>query len=601
MQPIITYYQQNAQAAQQQADKFKSESNTYSFIRLAVFLGIGFFIFIGAMMNNATLIAITVPVLLIIFAVLVKKQSKCNQQHKYYSDLKQINDNEIASLQTRGNLYNNGAKFSDEKHFYTSDLDIFGNMSLFQLINRAATTSGSTKLGEWLSAPAGKPVILERQAAAQEIADKNQWKLEFQTLLLFANKTDGDTLKALFAFLKSPLNIPGEVALSKYIQIAPYLMLAAIIGSFFWPIAELAAIVLGIANLAIVSIKSAYIAKSSAIADKISKILSNYASVFEKIEKEDWQSAHNGNLALRIKQDQTSKNIALLARLIEKMSYNLNMLVGILLNIFFLWALKQTIAIEQWKRSNQQSMEDAFEVIADFEAIVSIGGLRFNYPDWTLPQIADGDAYTIIAQNITHPLISSTNRVNNNYELTNAFKIDIITGSNMAGKSTFLRTIGINTVLALCGAPVCADAMQVSIMTVVSYMRIKDSLNESTSTFKAELDRLQMLLKAVEHEYKVFFLIDEMLRGTNSVDKYLGSKAVIEQLIAKKGVGMVATHDLQIAQLEQKYPDYVRNFYFDIQVVDGEMLFDYKIKHGECKTFNASLLLKQIGIDIKTE
>ena len=144
----------------------------------------------------------------------------------------------------------------------------------------------------------------------------------------------------------------------------------------------------------------------------------------------------------------------------------------------------------------------------------------------------------------------------------------------------------------------CAGYMKVSVMTVISYMRIKDSLNESTSTFKAELDRLQMLLRIVESNEKVFFLVDEMLRGTNSVDKYLGSKAVIEQLISKKGVGMVATHDLQIAELEKKYPDYLRNFYFDIQVSNGEMLFDYKIKHGECKTFNASMLLKQIGIDV---
>jgi len=143
--------------------------------------------------------------------------------------------------------------------------------------------------------------------------------------------------------------------------------------------------------------------------------------------------------------------------------------------------------------------------------------------------------------------------------------------------------------------------MQVSVMTVLSYMRIKDSLNESTSTFKAELDRLQMLLAAVDSDAKIFFLIDEMLRGTNSVDKYLGSKAVIQQLIGKKGVGMVATHDLQIAELEKQYPDYIRNFYFDIQVKDGEMLFDYKIKHGECKTFNASLLLKQIGINVEAK
>ena len=259
------------------------------------------------------------------------------------------------------------------------------------------------------------------------------------------------------------------------------------------------------------------------------------------------------------------------------------------------------IAIENWKRQNRDDIETAFDVIAEFEALISIGSLAINYPDWCYPQIADGEGYTVTAKNLAHPLINEHYRVANDYELNNAFNIDIITGSNMAGKSTFLRTIGINTVLALCGAPVCAGEMQVSVITIISYMRIKDSLNESTSTFKAELDRLQMLLAAVSNEPKVFFLIDEMLRGTNSVDKYLGSKAVIEQLISKKGVGMVATHDLQIAQLEQKYPDYVRNFYFDIQVIDGEMLFDYKIKHGECKTFNASLLLKQIGIDVGRE
>jgi DNA mismatch repair ATPase MutS len=264
------------------------------------------------------------------------------------------------------------------------------------------------------------------------------------------------------------------------------------------------------------------------------------------------------------------------------------MIVGIILNLFLLWDIRQIIAIENWKRSNWENVEESFDVIAEFEALISIAVPAINYPEWAMPVIADTEGYTLTATNIAHPLIRSEKRVDNNYELQDAFKIDIITGSNMAGKSTFLRTIGINTVLALSGAPVCASAMEVSVITIVSYMRIKDSLNESTSTFKAELDRLQMLLAAVEHENKVFFLIDEMLRGTNSMDKYLGSKAVIEQLISKKGVGMVATHDLQIARLEDKYPNYVRNYYFDIQVLNGEMLFDYKIKHGECKTFNAS-------------
>ncbi|MES2807831.1 MAG: DNA mismatch repair protein MutS [Bacteroidota bacterium] len=597
-QNVIEQYTQNAEQATAEARKFKQMANEYSFMRLGIFAALFISVWIGATNDNFTFIAISVVVLVFAFAWLVSRQSKYEQQRRYFEDLAHVNQNEINSIQTRGNIYDNGARFGNDKHFYSSDLDVFGNMSLFQLINRAATSLGSGLLANWLSAPAKKNLILERQEAVAEITAKNQWKLEFQTLLLFANKTDTNQLKGLFIYLKTPLDIPGEKALSKYINIAPYLLSASIIASLFWPIAQLAVLLLAAANLVIVVSKGGYIAKSSAIADKISQTLASYSVVFDKIENQSWQARQNIALAKTIKEKGTSKNIAQLAKLIDKLSYNLIMVVGFVLNVFLLWALKQTIAIEQWKRNNHESLEDAFEVIAGFEALASIASIKTNYPDWATPQIEDSEAYTLVAKDLAHPLINTKNRVTNDYELKATFNIDIITGSNMAGKSTFLRTIGINTVLALAGAQVCADSMTVSVMTMVSYMRIKDSLNESTSTFKAELDRLQMLLAAVEQEYKVFFLIDEMLRGTNSVDKYLGSKAVIEQLIAKKGVGMVATHDLEIAKLENDYPAYVRNFYFDIQVIDGEMLFDYKMKHGECKTFNATMLLERIGIKI---
>lgn len=168
----------------------------------------------------------------------------------------------------------------------------------------------------------------------------------------------------------------------------------------------------------------------------------------------------------------------------------------------------------------------------------------------------------------------------------------------MAGKSTFLRTVGINAVLAYSGAVVSAQAMELPIYRLVSYMRIKDDLQESTSTFKAEIDRMKFILGVVEVAEDSFFLIDEMLRGTNSVDKYLGSRAIIKKLIGMQGKGMVATHDLQLATLEEENADYIKNFHFDIQVREGEMLFDYKLKAGRCTVFNASLLLKGIGIDV---
>lgn len=168
----------------------------------------------------------------------------------------------------------------------------------------------------------------------------------------------------------------------------------------------------------------------------------------------------------------------------------------------------------------------------------------------------------------------------------------------MAGKSTFLRTVGINAVLAFAGAPACAERLEISLMKLVTYMRIRDSLNESTSTFKAELDRLKMILDTAGGTEKTYFLIDEMLRGTNSVDKYRGSRAVIKKLLNAGAAGMVATHDLQLAGLQAEHPGRIRNYHFDIRVEQGEMRFDYLLKEGECVTFNASLLLRKIGVDV---
>jgi DNA mismatch repair ATPase MutS len=594
-------YQKRSDFAQQEADKYKDLANTYSLYRLGVF---GLFILavcIAVSLDEIVIVTFSVVGLILWFSWLIKKQNEYEILKNYFLDFKKVTDNEIASIKNYANMYDNGAMFSNDAHYYTADIDIYGNFSLFQLINRAATFPGMVKLAAWLHKPAAKDVVLLRQQAVAEIAGKNDWKLDTQAHLLFSLKQQKEQIKNLLAYLKIPVDINGEKWLSVYCTLAPYILLANVILGIFYAKAFYFLPVLGLFNYRQSSSRSEIVAKTDLIAGRIGATLKHFVLAFKSIESEEWESAYLKEVSAQIKNingDAISDRIAQLSTLINKLNSRLNLVVDIIMNVLFVWNIRQIISIEKWKRNNQENLETAFDVLAEFEAVISLASLRINYPEWTFPQIADGNGYTLTAKNLAHPLINVDKRVANDYELNDAFKIDIITGSNMAGKSTFLRTIGINTVLALCGAPVCASEMQVSVITIITYMRIKDSLNESTSTFKAELDRLQMLLNAVETENKVFFLIDEMLRGTNSVDKYLGSKAVIEQLIKKNGVGMVATHDLQIAELEKSHPDYVRNFYFDIQVLNGQMLFDYKIKHGECKTFNASLLLKQIGIDV---
>lgn len=598
-QDIISDYKNRAAAAAAEAAKYEKLANQYSLLRLVVF---GLFILsvVAAIsLDEIVIIIVSAAALSLCFAWLVKKQGGFDSMKNYFLDIEKVNENEIGSMQNGTNIYPDGSEFISDKHYYTSDLDIFGPNSLFQLVNRAATTNGINKLAAWLSAPAKKETILARQQAVDEIAAKNDWKIHTQANLVFGLKQGKHEIRNLFAYLQTPVELERQW-LYWYCRVAPYLLGGLIIIAVFYTPARYAAGLAALFNLRLVVSKAKIIKKTDLVAGKIGEALGRFVFAFKGIENEKWKSDYLAGLSEKIGAGQqgVSASVKQLAELIDKLNYHLNIVMAVILNALFVWDIRQVIAIEEWKKNNRQNLEDAFDVLAEFEAVISLASLHINYPHWCFPVIADGAGYTLSAREIAHPLIGHATRVANDYELEDTFKIDIITGSNMAGKSTFLRTLGVNTVLALSGAPVCARSMQVSVMTILSYMRIRDSLNESTSTFKAELDRLQMLLATADSDRKVFFLIDEMLRGTNSVDKYRGSKAVIEQLIRKKAVGLVATHDLQIAQLEQDHPDYVRNFYFDIRVKDGEMLFDYKIRHGECKTFNASLLLKRMGIDV---
>lgn len=595
---IIKDYKRRAECAREEVNKFLGLINNFSWLRLALLI-----LFIAAIsfaikFDEILIVIISIIILIPCFGLLVARQSKFESLKNYFTQLEMVNENEIRNIESHANIYSDGKRFINDIHYYTSDLDIFGTESLFQLINRCASTMGCEKLAGWLSSPQKNETILCRQEAIKEIASMNNWKLDIQARLLFSNKKGHDLSRQLFKYLETPLNLSGELWLKKYIKIAPFLMLSAITIACFYPALTPFVILIGLINLGIVNSKSQYIKKADLISGEIGSILAKYSVVFNKIEDQQWKSAYCFQMVKCIKEFQTSIKIKELSSLIDKLNYRLNFVVGNFLNLFFLWEIRQIILIDCWRKNNNKNFEIAFDFVAEYESLISLAGLHINNPCWCFPEITEGQGYTLSAVDIGHPLIKEDHRITNNYELNDIFKIDIITGSNMAGKSTFLRTIGINTVLALCGAPVCAGKMCVSVITILTYMRIKDSLKEGTSTFKAEMERLQMLLNAIESGQKVFFLIDEILRGTNSVDKYLGSKAVITRLINKKAVGMVATHDLQIAGMEKIYPDYIRNFYFDIQVKNGEMIFDYKLKNGECKTFNATLLLKQIGIEI---
>ena len=254
-------------------------------------------------------------------------------------------------------------------------------------------------------------------------------------------------------------------------------------------------------------------------------------------------------------------------------------------------------ALEKWKEYNKQDISNWFKGLADMEAISSTGNLAFNHPEWVFPEFSNEDA-VFESNELGHPLIPTDKRVTNSFSTKDVNQLNLVTGSNMAGKSTFLRSIGINMVLAMMGAPVCARQLTLSPMKVMSSMRISDNLEESTSTFYAELKKLKEIIEAVNRNEKVFLLLDEILRGTNSADRHIGSKSLIKQLIHHKAAGVLATHDLELAKLAEIYPENIKNYHFDVQVTNEELYFDYKLKTGICQSMNASILMKKIGIEL---
>ena len=267
------------------------------------------------------------------------------------------------------------------------------------------------------------------------------------------------------------------------------------------------------------------------------------------------------------------------------------------IDILFQWDLQQVILLNQWKEKHNTTVLNWFDTLGQFEALHSFSTLHFNHAKWCFPTVEFPHFY-LSGKSIGHPLIDPQKCVNNEIDITHKGEIMLITGSNMAGKSTYLRSIGINSILAMAGAPVCATAFNISPVQIISSMRIADNLEESTSTFYAELKKLKTIIDKVNLNENVFILLDEILRGTNTFDRHTGSLALIKQFIKKEAAAIIATHDVELAKLKEDYPNHIMNFHFDAQINQDELYFDYKLKPGICTSLNASILMKKIGIEI---
>lgn len=512
--------------------------------------------------------------------------------------LMQICWREVGILNHQFYELQDGKHLAPEHHPYANDLDIFGKASIYQYSNRTTSEQGNRAFAEWLLHPAEPSMILQRQEAAKELAGTMEWRHQ------------------LVAYgIKNPVTLAGEKKIEEWLR-SPN----KFIENLFWKITRLVFPVISLTFLGLHIIGSLsasvfyplvilFFALSYLITRQIMPhylLLNKIVPELETLQNSvQWieDSSFKANLLNELKgnfisgESKVSSTIWSLKKILERFDYRFNPIIHIPLNTFLFWDLQQMIALEKWKATNRQNSTTWFYALANVESLVSIGALSFNHPDWCFPLIT-AEPGVFVAEDLGHPLIPGEKRVTNSFSTEGAKQLNLITGSNMAGKSTFLRSVGVNIVFAMMGAPVCSSRLRVAHVAVMSSMRVSDNLEENTSTFYAELKKLKEIIDAVNNKENVFLLLDEILRGTNSADRQAGSIALIKQLIHQNAVGLIATHDLELTKLSIEFPNQLHNYHFDVQVQDEELYFDYKIKTGICTSMNASLLMKKIGIKL---
>jgi len=593
----LNFYSERIKKFQKEVLQLQKTNKTLSAFRLlsAISAFVLFYVILPHSMLLASLTSLALIASLIYF---VRRYGRNDKRTKKLKGLIEINENEISSLKTRHNkLFYNGEEYLQANHAYASDLDVYGAHSLFQLINRCVSKIGNDTLGKWLNRPADNKEIKLRQEAVKELSDKIDWRQDIIQYGL-SKKLKNDDPGFVGEWGKMPSPIHGNKILFYTIHALSFLAIPTIIYAFiesYIPILFLLLI-----NLPLQYFNNKKVGIVYHRASKHASMLKIYARIIEEFESQDWQSEK----LKEIKQNLASKDskshikIKKLSKLIELLDQRYNLVIQIFINTIFFYELHLIFRIDKWKSKYGHEIENWFTNIGEIEALSSFANLSYNHPDWTFPEVTS-EHFKLDMKDAGHPMIDEKVRVNNDYQLNGPGVIHIVTGSNMAGKSTFLRTVGVNVVLALSGAPVCAKRMLTSNVEVNTSMRIKDSIEENESSFYAELKRIQQVIEKVNKQENALLLLDEILRGTNSKDKHTGSRALIKQLVKYNAVGLVATHDLELSVLEDEMPGQIENRFFDIKIDGEELYFDYKVQHGFCKTFNAPILMKKMGIEME--
>ncbi|MDM1384355.1 DNA mismatch repair protein [Myroides marinus] len=574
-------------------NKIKFKHNIVSLLRIVLIFIIIILIYCWFIKNESLIIYCTI-ICIVLFIPLLKIHDKLIWQKQLKNELIKINENEIMYLQKSKIPFKNGTEYIDQKHSYSFDLDLFGENSLYQHLNRCGTYIGEKKLSKILLSQYTKDEILENQQAISEMENNIIWRQKINAIANLTNDTKLNYEKLLSWKDNNKFQMSNFfVFISHFNPIALFTLIFIFLLTSNQASIYLISL-LFTTNICILFFYYRKIKSQIHGFDKIHDIIQKYSYILEEIENQSFNSIKLNKLKNSLQQNQvfSSKKINDLSKLFQQLDSIDNVFGAILINGFFLYHIKIVKKINNWKHNYSSFIETWLDTIGELETINSFANMYHNNKDFIFPEI--NNDLIIRFHSIGHPLINNHKRVTNSIDFTNN-KLVILTGSNMSGKSTFLRTLGINMVLAGIGSPICAKEANINPLRVLVSMRQNDSLNDSESYFFSEVKRLKSIIDDLEQNI-CFVLLDEILRGTNSDDKQIGTIGVIENLISKNAIGTIATHDLEVCETSIKYPDYLVNKCFEVEIINDHLLFDYKLKDGVCKNKSASFLMKKMNI-----
>jgi ABC-type multidrug transport system fused ATPase/permease subunit len=533
----------------------------------------------------------------IIFLYLLKTYSEHLLKKEFFGNLAKINRDEAVGISGDYTHFEAGREYVNVHHDFSYDVDLFGKSSLFQYLNRTVTGYGRDILANWLQDPYSiSDILISRQDTIKELAGKEKWRQEF---LASGMKTPLEKvqIESLLGWMDEKTAIRSSLIAKILIWVLPAAAILSLImviaGLFHYSVFTL----FFLGNLFWIS---AGLKSTNRIHTSLSRkylYLSSLTALLKMFEREEFASAGMKEIKMNESGSKMSAAVSVkkLSRLIQSFDSRMNILVGFFLNGLLLWDYHCIYKLEKWKSDYKNNFPGWLEMIGKVDAFISLGNFAYNNPGFTYPVIS-ADNKVFSASMAGHPLIDEEVRVCNDFIIEKKGTVCIITGANMAGKSTFLRTIAVNYILAMAGAPVCASRLEFTPLKLFTSMRTTDSLSDNESYFYAELKRIKSLKTRFENNEPVFFILDEILKGTNSADKSLGSKMFLKRMIGLGGTGLIATHDTSVGEMEKEHPQAVFNMCFEIEIEGESIRFEYKLQKGITTKMNAALLMKQMGI-----